>query len=174
MTVFLWNWGDWIKIVIDDKLPSDGEKLVFSSSRCGTVFWVPLLEKALSKLYGSYESFAKHCTIADTFTHLTGSPVEIIPFASESEQNMFRLIVEELDKGSLLCILTQVCLRHESLSLKLTVEFQSEIPNTQPNLQPDSYYLVSSTKKPNFGSFKKKITATSAMINIIPTKWQPE
>lgn len=42
--------------MIDDRLPTDGDKLLSSSSRCGTVFWLPLLEKAFAKLYGRYVS----------------------------------------------------------------------------------------------------------------------
>jgi hypothetical protein len=108
--VFIWNWGDRVKIVIDDKLPCDDEKLAFSSSRCGLIFWLPLLEKGMAKFYGSYQLFYKSCSLVDAFTLLTGFPSEILSFESDSEQNMFRLIVEELESGSLLCVRSQVCL----------------------------------------------------------------
>lgn len=122
--MFLWNWGDWIKIVIDDKLPCDGEKLVFSSSRCGSVFWLPLLEKAMAKLFGSYELCFKNCSVSDTFSHLTGQPVEVVAFDSQSEQNMFRLMAEELDKGSLLTVRSQVCL----LSVSSIISYLTRSP----------------------------------------------
>ena len=108
LPVFLWDWGSWVKLVIDDKLPTDGEKLVFSASRCGSVFWLPLLEKAMAKMYGCYETLSKNCSLADAVTLMTGCPAEVVSVSSDSEQNMFRLMVEELDKDSLLCVTSKV------------------------------------------------------------------
>ena len=51
--------GEWKVISIDDYLPCDKHnQLVFSYGR-KRQFWVPFIEKALAKLYGSYESIGK-------------------------------------------------------------------------------------------------------------------
>lgn len=51
--------GEWIVVNIDDFLPCDKRnQLVFSYGR-KRQFWVPFMEKALAKLYGSYESVAR-------------------------------------------------------------------------------------------------------------------
>ncbi|KAI6204526.1 CBN-CLP-4 protein [Aphelenchoides besseyi] len=53
-----WQYGEWLEIVIDDRLPVNvfTKKLKFTRSRQYHHFWVPLVEKAYSKLYGGYSN----------------------------------------------------------------------------------------------------------------------
>lgn len=98
-------------MVIDDKLPSFDNKLVFSTSKCGSLFWVPLLEKAYAKLHGSYEKMALLGSLSAALTDFTGAPVEHVEIGeNDNEKDYFRLIVEELDKHSLVCVKTRVIL----------------------------------------------------------------
>jgi len=55
--------GTWVNIFIDDLLPflANSNNLIFAS--CGKQFWVPIIEKALAKAYGSY----KHLVGGDAF-----------------------------------------------------------------------------------------------------------
>ena len=46
--VRLWRLGEWKDIIIDDRLPTIENKLIFGSSDNG-VFWVALVEKAFAK-----------------------------------------------------------------------------------------------------------------------------
>ena len=69
--------GEWIVVNIDDYLPCDKQnQLVFSYGR-KRQFWVPFMEKALAKLYGSYEAVARGAC-AEGLQTLTGEPCEVM------------------------------------------------------------------------------------------------
>lgn len=69
--------GEWVVVNVDDFLPCDkNDQLVFSLGRRRQL-WVPLMEKALAKLYGSYEAIARGAC-ADGLQSLTGEPSEVL------------------------------------------------------------------------------------------------
>ncbi|XP_062439256.1 calpain-10 isoform X2 [Rhea pennata] len=74
-TCRVWQFGHWVEVTIDDRLPCLGGKLCFSQCQTEDLFWLPLLEKAYAKLHGSYEQLWAG-QVADALVDLTGGIAE--------------------------------------------------------------------------------------------------
>ncbi|XP_049540298.1 calpain-11-like isoform X2 [Anopheles darlingi] len=73
-----WQWGKWIEVRVDDRLPTRGDRPAHLHCAQPDIFWAALLEKAYAKLYGGY-SFLKYGTVGRALQDLTGAVVQSVP-----------------------------------------------------------------------------------------------
>ncbi|XP_044292780.1 calpain-3 isoform X1 [Varanus komodoensis] len=95
-----WRYGNWVEVIIDDRLPTYGKHLVFTKSSQHNEFWSALLEKAYAKLHGSYEAL-KGGNTTEAMEDFTGGVTEFYEI-KDAPKDTYKIMKHAIERGSLM------------------------------------------------------------------------
>ncbi|KAM4694198.1 calpain-8-like [Discoglossus pictus] len=99
-----WQYGEWVDVVVDDRLPTKKRKLAFVKSTEENEFWTALLEKAYAKLNGSYEALIGGVP-CEALQDFTGGIIELYTL-KDAPNDFFQIVQQALETKALLTCCT--------------------------------------------------------------------
>ncbi|KAM7534223.1 hypothetical protein Aperf_G00000106135 [Anoplocephala perfoliata] len=90
-----WQFGHWVDVVVDDRLPTTGNCLCFVHSSDRNEFWSALLEKAYA-----------NGTTSEGMEDFTGGMSEVIDLGDSAPKNLFSIMIRAHSRCSLLACTT--------------------------------------------------------------------
>lgn len=96
-----WGFGDWVEVVVDDRLPTAKGRPLFLRSTDPTEFWPALLEKAYAKFYCGYGNLLTGKT-SQALQDLTGGIAQNFRISEHDPQVMFQTVNSSVTRSTLL------------------------------------------------------------------------
>merc|ERR1719318_340494 len=133
------RFGEWVEVVVDDKLPTRNGNLIFLKSKDPNEFWSPLLEKAYAKLHGSYAALEGGLSI-NASVDFTGGIPEIIDLSNvgKEKEELFKNLGKASENKALMsCSLSNSHYQAGGIRLGLqarhayTITKVVEVPSTR-------------------------------------------
>ncbi|KAK7495173.1 hypothetical protein BaRGS_00013583, partial [Batillaria attramentaria] len=122
----IWRFGEWVDVVVDDRLPMlDDRHLFCSPMGSAQELWGPLVEKAYAKCKKTYQSIEYGRTL-DALTDLTGSVCEHFTPDVRPPRNLFRVLIKSHLARSLM-----VCWRNDKRLTSTGFSPDSELQESQ-------------------------------------------
>ncbi|CAK1586579.1 unnamed protein product [Parnassius mnemosyne] len=97
----VWVFGSWREVVVDDRLPARGARLLASRSALPHDYTLPLLEKAYAKLYGSYAAL-RGGSCARALQDMTGGVVQSFAPPRQPPALLLRVLNTAVPRSTLL------------------------------------------------------------------------
>ncbi|CBY10105.1 unnamed protein product [Oikopleura dioica] len=103
--VQIWQYGKWMDVIVDDRLPTINGELVYLSSASKNEFWSAIIEKAYAKLNGSYEAL-RGGSITEALCDFTGGICETYDLGehgfrtSSVPEDLFKITAKAFKRGA--------------------------------------------------------------------------